>query len=88
MTYKKIDTNHSEIVDGLRKEGCEVLSLASLGHGVPDLLVLSNGKLYLLEVKYMKRKLTPCQLVLKEKWNSVWNTVRTLEEALRTVGKI
>ena len=39
----RVDSNHIEIVKAFRKLGCSVLSLASLGKGVPDLLVAVHG---------------------------------------------
>jgi hypothetical protein len=59
----KVDANQGEIVEALRAHGCEVLSLAPMGGGCPDLLVwtpyalgsglrLKTGGQYLLfEVK-------------------------------------
>lgn len=34
----KVDSNHAEIVEALRAQGWEVISLAAIGGGVPDLL--------------------------------------------------
>lgn len=36
----KVDTTQREIVETLRAHGCQVRSLASVGQGMPDLLVL------------------------------------------------
>ena len=47
----KLDVNHLEIVATLRKCGASVVSLASLGDGVPDLLVGYRGKTALVEIK-------------------------------------
>ena len=47
----KIDANHAAIVDALRKIGASVQSLASMGGGVPDLLVGWRGINVLFEVK-------------------------------------
>jgi|WetSurMetagenome_2_1015567.scaffolds.fasta_scaffold1380374_1 hypothetical protein len=88
MTYKKIDRNQNEIVDALVKAGCEVQSLAAIGKGIPDLLVLFDGKLYLMEIKFEKGTLTPAQIEKRKKWISVWNTVRTVEEAYRIIGRM
>lgn len=48
----RVDDNQSEIVDTLRKCGCMVQILSSVGRGVPDLLVgVPRGWLILIEVK-------------------------------------
>ena len=58
----RVDRNHTEIVSGLRAQGYLVLSLASLGQGVPDLLICdTSGALRLVEVKATHGQLTPDQ---------------------------
>lgn len=47
----KVDANQPEIVDALRAAGCFVTSLAGIGKGVPDVLVGSDGKWFLMEIK-------------------------------------
>ena len=47
----KVDANHSTIVKALRDVGATVLSLASMGHGCPDLVIGKDGKNWLVEVK-------------------------------------
>lgn len=70
----RVDANHTAIVEALRKVGCQVLSLAAVGKGCPDLLVCSpKRRLFLLEVKDgskppSKRKLTDPQVQLHETW--------------------
>jgi len=82
----KIDTNHSEIVKDLRKAGCSVQSLASIGDGTPDLLVGFQGGNYLFEVKNGNSPLT----IHEHKWHLAWNghvrTVRSSEEVFRILG--
>ena len=88
----KVDANQGDIVAALRKVGCEVLSLAAVGKGCPDLLVFYGGigyrahdsHLFLLEVKSAKGKLTPDQVEFHRDWPVI--IVRTQEEALRAVG--
>ena len=85
----KIDDSHSEIVSGLRQAGCRVLSLAAIGHGCPDLLALSGGRLYLLEVKNpdmppSKRRLTADQSTFHSLWPV--SVVMNIEQALKAVG--
>lgn len=89
--YGRTDTNQDGIVSGLRKAGCSVQSLASVGDGCSDLLVGRAGQNYLLEVKDgsrppSERKLTPKQVTWHENWRGTVSVVHDLEEALRAVG--
>jgi hypothetical protein len=72
-------------VQALRAAGAQVLSLAPLGHGVPDLLVSRSGRLYLLEVKGLKGGLTPDQVAFHALWPEV-QVVRNVDEAFAAVG--
>lgn len=47
----KVDGNHSEVVDALRRAGIAVRSMAGVGQGFPDLLCAFRDTLVLLEVK-------------------------------------
>ena len=89
--YGKIDANQTGIVRDLRKAGCRVLSLASVGGGCPDLLVYrpTTGLFTLLEIKDgskppSARKLTPDQV----KFHKIMPTVVvcSTEEAYTAVG--
>ena len=90
----KIDANHAEIVAALRKIGCKVQSLAAVGAGVPDLLVMRGFRLYLVEIKDgnkapSARKLTPEQV----KWHQEWAgaplvVVTSVEEALEALRAV
>ena len=90
----KVDANQGDIVAALRKVGCEVLSLAAVGKGCPDLLVFYGGvsyrahdsHLFLLEVKSAKGKLTPDQVEFHRDWPVI--VVHNELEALRAVGAI
>ena len=62
----KIDATQAEIVKTLKSHGCEVISLAGVGNGVPDLLVMECdapgwGRLVLVECKTGTGKLRPSQ---------------------------
>lgn len=89
-TYGRVDSNHTEIVSALRHAGCYVLSLASIGKGVPDLLVWSpvTQQIYLLEVKTPSGTLTSAE----QEWHSNYpgevSIVRSIDDALRVVGRI
>jgi hypothetical protein len=82
----KIDTTQNAIVDALLAAGCKVQSLAQVGCGVPDLLVMTPDRvLWLLEAKSPGGSLTPAQV----KWQGWWGgvlVVQTPEDALTGLG--
>lgn len=90
--FGKLDANHNEIVDALRRCGASVVSLASVGNGVPDLLVGFNGRTCLLEVKDGSKppshqSLTDAQLDFISKWRgSSVAIVNSVDGALRVLG--
>ena len=81
----KVDGPQGDIVRALRGIGCDVLSLASLGNGAPDLLCGNRERYFLLEVKAKGGKLTPAQEVFHEAWRGPIFIVTTPQEALRVV---
>jgi len=87
----KVDANQGEIVAALRKSGCSVSPLHTVGGGVPDLLVGVADLNMLMEVKDgakppSARKLTPDQI----EWHSAWQgqkvVVETVAQALHAVA--
>jgi Holliday junction resolvase len=85
----RIDDNQKEIVRALRKSGVEVLSLAAVGQGCPDLLCFRADKLFILEIKdglkfRSKQKLTPHQTKFAKRWPV--QVVNSIESALEAVG--
>ena len=88
----KVDNNQGAIVAALRALGCRVLSLANVGGGVPDLLVLAPGKtLMLMEIKNddmspSKRKLRQSQLIWHREWRDVPYVVESVDEAIAAVN--
>jgi hypothetical protein len=95
LKVKKVDANQSEIVDGLRRVGAAVKSIASIGKGFPDLLVGYRGVWYVAELKDGKKPPSQRQLTPAEKaWHQscagkapvhVWTS---LEDALKTIGGV
>ena len=86
----RIDANHQEVVKLLRACGASVQALASIGAGVPDLLVGFRGRNVLLEVKDgakkpSARKLTPDEKDWHAKWAGQVCTVKSPQEALKVV---
>ena len=90
MTYARIDTNHKEIVKALREAGATVVSLASMKHGCPDLMVGYQNETILMEVKKDKKaKFTPDQIEFMGKWRGgAISRVDSVEAAIRALGVI
>jgi Holliday junction resolvase len=72
------DVNEKPIVDALRAIGAHVTRIS--GEGAPDLLVRVRGRLYAFEVKSGSGKRTAAQQ------DSQWPVIRSVDEALRSVG--
>ena len=69
----RIDANQAEVVAALHRCGWQVLSLAPMGRGVPDILACRANTLRLIEVKDgskppSARKLTKAQV----EWHKSW----------------
>lgn len=83
----RLDDNHNEVVKALRKMGCSVQSLASIGNGVPDILVARCGKMALAEIKDgakvpSKRRLTEDEINWHANWKApVW-VIQSVQEAI------
>jgi Holliday junction resolvase len=84
----KVDANQNEIVQALRQAHCQVLSLATLGSGVPDVLVCRHLQFHLLEIKMPKsrNRLSDEQ----KEFHSIWpvKIVTSVDEALAAVGAV
>jgi hypothetical protein len=85
-----VDLNQPEIVAALRKIGCSVQHLHTLGKGVPDLLVGRNGWNFVIEVKNgklppSKRKLTPDEQEWHDAWRGFVFTVYSADDAIERV---
>jgi len=90
MTYARIDTNHKEIVKALRDAGATVVSLASMKHGCPDLMVGYAGETLLMEIKKdSKAKFTSDQIDFMGKWKGgAVSRIDSVDAALRALGVI
>lgn len=83
---RRVDANQAEVVDAIRKAGYEIIDLARVGGGVPDLVVLApDGWIHLMEIKNPKSrgKLNK----LQQEWHAKWRgekpiVVNSAEEAL------
>ena len=87
----KVDGNHGEIVDALRRAGASVTSLAAVGKGVPDLLVGHAGRTALVEVKDGSLPPSARGLTIDQQiWHAEWRggtlaVVCDVESALRVL---
>ncbi len=84
----KVDANQDPIVSAYRAVGASVQSMASLGKGVPDLLVAYRGQVWVIEVKGPKGTLTPDQVKWIGEWKAPVHIVRTPDDGLRLIGAI
>lgn len=87
MQNARVDKNQAVIVVGLRKFGASVQSLATVGKGVPDLLVGYNGKNWLLEVKGENGTLTAPQVVWHAEWKGTVYVVRNIGDAISIISE-
>jgi Holliday junction resolvase len=86
MRAARVDQNHVEIVKALRDYGAFVVSLATVGKGVPDLLVGYKRHTILMEIKYGNNKLTEDQIVFHGKWTGgILAVVSDIESAIRVL---
>jgi len=88
----KVDDNQQEIVRLLRQLGCSVKSLAAVGGGCPDLLVGTQGKNLLIEIKDgnkspSRRKLTTDQQDFHSTWDGRIHLVETNQDLLDVINQ-
>jgi Holliday junction resolvase len=73
----RIDTNQPEIVDALRRAGCNVQPLHMVGKGCPDILASRGGRLVLMEIKDGAKPPSARKLTADEQaWHVLWDDVR------------
>lgn len=86
----RTDDNQKEIVSFLREKGYAVLSLASMGKGVPDLLVSDSTKNVLFEVKdgrksKSQQKLTEDEEAFHRNWPGPLYVIRNVYDAMKAM---
>lgn len=86
MRAAKIDANQPAIVSALREVGVSVQSLATIGKGCPDIIAAKGERIWLMEIKGAKGKLTPDQVQWIHSWRGVVHIVRGVDDALNLVG--
>lgn len=75
---KRRDANEAAIRQALQQVGAFVFQVS--GDGLPDILVLWQGRWVPLEVKTAKGRFTNSQTAL------LWPVVRSVEDALQAIG--
>lgn len=85
--FPRLDSNHKEVASALRRMGCSVQSLASVGGGCPDLLVGWRGANWLFEIKDGEkvpsaRRLTEDEADWHERWLGQVVTVESAQAAV------
>ena len=96
MRAAKVDGNHAQIVAALRRAGAFVQSLAQVGKGCPDLLVIYRGVVNVIEVKDPSKPPSQRRLTQDQKnWHATAAlcgydvpVAEAAEDALRAVGAI
>lgn len=88
MTAKRTDANQAEIVAALRKAGCSVQDIHTVGKGCPDILVGHAGRCFVFECKVKGGRLTDDEQKWWLAWRGQWDTIYSAEDALRIMGLI
>lgn len=89
--HGRVDDNQRAIVDALLKCGAAVISLASLGNGIPDLLVSIDHRVILVEIKDgakppSARRLTEAQEAIHQGWPVI--ILESIDEAIKLVRDV
>jgi Holliday junction resolvase len=87
----RTDSNQTAIVQALRDCGCQVLSLAPMGAGVPDILIGTPKGLILVEIKDgskppSQRRLTRDEARFHLQWSEHVEVVESVGDALKLIG--
>jgi Holliday junction resolvase len=89
MTFKRVDTNQTQIVKALRDMGCTVEHLHAVGKGCPDIVVGFKARNFLLEIKADDKKILTLDQV---NWHRLWkgqvNVVTSVDDAKNLIWKL
>lgn len=85
--HGRTDANQKRIVNELRSLGYSVSIIASLGHGIPDLIVGKFGKNLLVELKdgdkpLSAQRLTPDEIKFSLTWKGAYMVSTTSEKII------
>ena len=81
----RTDANQAEIVEALRAAGAVVEVTSRVGQGFADLVVGKHGRVWFMEVKTDKGKLTEAEREFMDRWHDNYVIVRTPEEAIEVI---
>lgn len=85
MAYaRRTDSNHATIREVFRRLGCEVCDASRLGDGAPDLIVSFRKRLFFVEVKTARGRLTKAQEGFHARFPV--SIVRNVDDALALIG--
>tara|TARA_R110000803_G_scaffold142564_3_gene208831 strand:+ start:169 stop:459 length:291 start_codon:yes stop_codon:yes gene_type:complete len=84
----KVDANQHQIIDDLKKIGCQVEPLMGSA-GMPDLICCLRNRLVMFEIKNPdgKNKVNSFQIDFHEKFKGHCHVVRSSQEALEIMTK-
>ena len=87
------DANHTEIVRVIKDLGAQVIDIAQLGGGVPDLLVTTGNRTVLIEVKDgnkppSKQVLTEDEKEFHATWKGELYIINSIDSAIRLINEI
>jgi len=91
MAIKRVDQNQKAIVAALRTMGCTVAITSKLGFGFPDLVILLDKIVYLIEIKNgikpkSAQKLTPHEQKFHDNWKKAVIILNSIESAVEFVN--
>ena len=91
---KRVDANHSDVVEAFREAMPEatVFDASGAGRGFPDLVVGWRGKNFLIELKDPEkvpsaRKLTPAQEKFKLKWSGQYDVCHSAADICAVLAR-
>ena len=82
-----MDGNQKEIIAKLRDCGMQAHSIASVGDGIPDVLVGYRGLTLVLEVKEPGENLTAAECKFVANWPGQHTVVTSFDEAFYAVTR-
>lgn len=82
MQAKRVDNNHSEIIEQAKKLGMSVQSLHTIGKDCPDVLLGYAGINILCEIKSGKNDLSDGQQKYHDEWQGQIATVRSIDDVV------
>jgi hypothetical protein len=89
---RRVDANHSEIVEAYERLGVAVVDLSRVAEltkpGLPDLLCSLHGHTFLSETKTDAGKLSDAQLHFAELWKGQIHVVRTVDDVIAVVKEV